>query len=194
MIAQPAIVVVGTGLGRPGLLDPGPLLVATLQKVVGLSLPLSVVTTPAWADVARQVVAARDVTVLPDGPPAAQGLGAAVAAAVAWRGQAGGWLVLPGELPQVQPSTLMSLATAIGHHAVAYAQHRGQRGPLVGFSPELYSELVGLRGDDTLDRLMARYPSFGVDVDDPGVLPAAGWRHAASRHLPEERLRSVRRR
>jgi molybdenum cofactor cytidylyltransferase len=51
-----------------------------------------------------------------------------------------------------------------------YAQHRGRRGHPVGFSPELYSELVQLSGDEGARRLVARYPSHGVELDDPGVL------------------------
>jgi molybdenum cofactor cytidylyltransferase len=44
------------------------------------------------------------------------------------------------------------------------------RGHPVAFSPELYSELASLTGDEGARRLVARYPSFAVDVDDPGVL------------------------
>ena len=40
----------------------------------------------------------------------------------------------------------------------------------MGFSAELYSELVQLTGDEGARRVVARYPSFGVEVDDPGVL------------------------
>ena len=35
---------------------------------------------------------------------------------------------------------------------------------------ELFSELVQLTGDEGARRLMARYPSQGIEVDDPGVL------------------------
>ncbi|HNJ82567.1 MAG TPA: nucleotidyltransferase family protein, partial [Piscinibacter sp.] len=48
--------------------------------------------------------------------------------------------------------------------------HKGVRGHPVGFSAELYSELVTLRGDEGARRLVARYPAIGVEVDDPGVL------------------------
>jgi molybdenum cofactor cytidylyltransferase len=55
-------------------------------------------------------------------------------------------------------------------HAVVFAQYQGRRGHPVGFAAELFSELVQLTGDEGARRVAARYPSFGVEVDDPGVL------------------------
>ena len=51
-----------------------------------------------------------------------------------------------------------------------FAQHQGRRGHPVGFSAELFSDLVQLTGDEGARRLIARYPSRGVEVADPGVL------------------------
>ncbi|MDQ6684246.1 MAG: nucleotidyltransferase family protein, partial [Pseudomonadota bacterium] len=31
-------------------------------------------------------------------------------------------------------------------------------------------ELVALRGDEGARRLVARYPAWGVEIDDPGIL------------------------
>ena len=73
-------------------------------------------------------------------------------------------------MPLVTAETLNAVAKALSDHAVAYAQHGGQRGHPVGFAAELYSELVQLQGDEGARRLLARYPAFGVDVEDPGTL------------------------
>ena len=81
-----------------------------------------------------------------------------------------GWIVLPGDMPLVRPSTLQAVARELEQHPVAYAQHRGRRGHPVGFAAELYSELATLTGDEGARRLVARYPAFGLEVDDPGVL------------------------
>ena len=40
----------------------------------------------------------------------------------------------------------------------------------MGFSSELYSELIALSGDEGARRLIARYPALGLELDDPGVL------------------------
>ena len=78
--------------------------------------------------------------------------------------------MLPADMPLVQPATLQRIASALRHHVLAFAQYRGQRGHPVAFGSELFSDLVRLSGDEGARRIVARYPSHGVDVDDPGVL------------------------
>jgi molybdenum cofactor cytidylyltransferase len=97
-------------------------------------------------------------------------MGYSIAAGVGARPNASGWLVLPGDMPLVQATTLQAVARSLGQHPVVYAQHRGRRGHPVGFAAELYTELVRLTGDEGARRLLARYPSQGLEVDDPGVL------------------------
>ena len=136
-------------------------------------LPLVVVATAAMAEVARRTVASRDIVVIPEvGTPGPEplGMGYSIAAGVGARPDASGWLVLPGDMPMVQPAPLPAVAKELRQHPVAYAQHRGQRGHPVGFSAELYSELVTLGGDEGARRLVGRYPAIGVEVDDAGVL------------------------
>ena len=141
----------------------------TLRNAIESHLPVVVVTTQALAARAADVVAARDVVVVPQAL-AALGMGHSIAAGVAARADAPGWVLLPGDMPMVRPATLLAVATALEHHPVAYAQHQGRRGHPVGFAAELYSELMMLSGDEGARRIVARYPAIGVDVDDPGVL------------------------
>jgi molybdenum cofactor cytidylyltransferase len=143
----------------------------TLVSAIASHLPVLVVTTGVLEAQARQFVAARDVVVLPEAGSASElGMGYSIAAGVGARPDAPGWLLLPADMPLVQPSTMAAVARALEHHPVAYAQHRGRRGHPVGFASELYSELVTLTGDQGARRLVARYPAHAVDVEDPGVL------------------------
>ncbi|WP_418320626.1 nucleotidyltransferase family protein [Piscinibacter sakaiensis] len=183
MQARPAVIVLAAGAGArfdgagghklaQELLDAS-VLGTTLRHAVASHLPVVVVTTPALADLACRHVASRDVVVLPavdSGSAEPVGMGYSIAAGVAARAHAGGWLILPGDMPLVQPSTLIKVAAALVDHPVAHAQHRGRRGHPVGFAAELYSELVVLSGDDGARRLLSRYPVAQVEVDDPGVL------------------------
>ena len=141
----------------------------SLDHAAGSGLPVVVVTTAALAPLAARHLAAEDVVVVSDGE-ARRGMGHTIAAGVAARPHASGWLVLPGDMPLVQPASICAVAAALRLHPVAYAQHQGRRGHPVGFAAELYSELVVLTGDEGARRISARYPAFGVDVDDPGVL------------------------
>jgi molybdenum cofactor cytidylyltransferase len=178
MLSRPTIVVLAAGrgsrfkgtthklqqsLGDRSVLD------STLRNAIESHLPLVVVTTAALAEAATRLVATHDVLVVsPD--EAALGMGNSIAAGVAARAGSPGWLLLPGDMPLVRPATLLAVAAALGHHAVAFAQHHGRRGHPVGFAAELYSELMKLNGDEGARRIVARYPAVGVDVDDPGVL------------------------
>lgn len=141
----------------------------TVRHAIETQLPVVVVTTVALAPAVQRQLARRDIVVLDDGE-AARGMGSSIAAGVAERSGAPGWLVLPGDMPLVQPGSILAVATALEQHAVVYAQHRGRRGHPVGFGAELYSELILLSGDDGARRIVARYPAHGVDVDDAGVL------------------------
>ncbi|HEY6135223.1 MAG TPA: nucleotidyltransferase family protein [Rubrivivax sp.] len=175
---RPAVVVLAAGKGsrfegaRHKLEQPfgsSTVLGSTLANAIASGLPVVVVTTEALADEAARTVAKRDVVVVSDFE-ASRGMGHSIAAGVAASADAGGWLVLPGDMPRVSANTLRTVANTLEDHSVVYAQHLGRRGHPVGFSTELFSELLSLAGDEGARRLLARYPAFGVDVDDPGTL------------------------
>ena len=182
MTPRPAVIVLAAGKGSRFIgtehklaqsLGNLTVLGCTLRHAIDSHLQVVVVTTEALAEVACRSVAARDVIVLPEvGAPGQSGLGMgySISAGVSARPNASGWLILPGDMPLVQPVTLQAVARQLAHHAVVYAQYKGRRGHPVGFSAELYSELVSLSGDAGAHRLIARYPALGLEVDDPGVL------------------------
>jgi molybdenum cofactor cytidylyltransferase len=143
----------------------------TLRHAIASGLPVVVVTTAELAPLAYDDIAARDVHIVPKAAPArGRGIGDSIAAGVSARAGSPGWLLLPGDMPRVQASTIKAVAQALATHPVAFAQHQGRRGHPVAFSAELYSELTRLTGDEGARRLVARYPSCAVEVDDPGVL------------------------
>jgi molybdenum cofactor cytidylyltransferase len=182
MGGRPTVIVLAAGKGSRFVgsehklaqpLGTSTVLGSTLQHAIASHLRVVVVTTEKLAEVARRSVAARDVIVLPEVGAKGQdglGMGYSISVGVSARPDAAGWLILPGDMPRVQPTSLQAVARQLEHHAVAYAQHKGRRGHPVGFSAELYSELSALSGDEGARRLVARYPAFGVELDDPGVL------------------------
>lgn len=175
---RPAIIVLAAGRGsRFG----GPLhklaqpledltvLGMTLRQATRSQLPVVVVTNSTLEPLVRAQMAQRDVVVLSDAD-AERGMGYSIATGVTERSGAPGWLVLPGDMPLVQPDSLLAVASALEQYPVAYAQHNGRRGHPVGFAAELFSELIQLNGDEGARRIVARYPAFGQEVADPGVL------------------------
>lgn len=176
---RPTILVLAAGSGRrfggPGHKLDQPLagarsvLATTIALAVRTLLPLLLVTTAARAATVAGALAQRDVLVLPD-ELAERGMGHSIAAGVAERSGAPGWLVLPGDMPLVAPASILAVAAALEYHPVVHAAHRGRRGHPVGFGAELYSELVRLTGDEGARRLLARYPAHAVELEDAGVL------------------------
>jgi molybdenum cofactor cytidylyltransferase len=144
----------------------------TIGHAIASGLGVVVVTTDPLAAESTRWVARRDVVVLPEvgTGPAGLGMGYSIAAGVAARPDAAGWLVLPGDMPMVTSATLVAVAKALEQHPVVFAQYRGRRGHPVGFAAELFSDLVQLSGDEGARRIVARYPSIGLELDDPGVL------------------------
>ena len=182
MAARPTVVVLAAGrssrfgVGHHKLaqsLGETTVLAQTLANAIATHLRTVVVTTAAFVDVARSSVAARDVVVLPDvGSDGGSqlGMGASIAAGVGASPDSSGWLVLPGDMPMIQPATVVAVANALELHPVAYAQFRARRGHPVGFAAELYPELTALSGDEGARRIVARYPAFPVELDDAGIL------------------------
>lgn len=178
MTIRPTILVLAAGQGRrfgghghklSQSFGAETVLVHTLRHAIATGWPVVVVATAALAADAAPWVATRQIVTLSP-READRGMGHTIAAGVAAHADAAGWLVLPGDMPLVRPASMVAVGDALGDHAIAYAQHRGRRGHPVGFSSELYSELVDLTGDEGARRLLARYPAFGVELDDPGVL------------------------
>jgi len=178
MRVRPTILVLAAGAGSryrgahhklEESLGAATVLGTTLRNATQTQLPVLVVTTAARAALVGKQFATRDILLVSDAD-AARGMGASIAAGVAERSGATGWLVLPGDMPLVTPASMLAVATAMEQYPVVFAQHRGRRGHPGGFSAELYSELVRLTGDDGARRVMARYPAHGVELDDPGVL------------------------
>ena len=149
-------------------------LARTVAHALATRLRVVVVTTAALAPSLHDLVAAGDVVVLPEldsqGRASPVGMGHSIAAGVGASGDADGWLIVPADMPLMKPESMLAVAQALEAYPVAYAQHRGRQGHPVGFSAELFSELVDLHGDEGARRIVARYPSQAVEVDDPGVL------------------------
>jgi len=176
---EPAVVVLAAGAGsryqgtRHKLsekLGRDSVLVRTLRNAIASEMSVVLVISEALVSEARGLVAPEDMVVVDARSQTGWGMGDSIAAGVSQHSSATGWLVLPADMPLVKPSSLRAVADALDQQPIAFAQHRGRRGHPVGFAAELFSELVMLKGDEGARRLLARYPTAAVELDDPGVL------------------------
>jgi len=114
------------------------------------------------------------------------GMGDSIACGVAATAGAAGWLILPADLPLVQASSLLAVASALHKHTVVVPLYAGQRGHPVGFGPQARDELLALRGDGGAASVVAAWKQRGglgvleledvgciTDVDTPDALRAA---------------------
>ncbi|WP_295538935.1 NTP transferase domain-containing protein [uncultured Pseudacidovorax sp.] len=102
------------------------------------------------------------------------GMGDSIAAAVRATAAAPGWLVLPADLPLVQPATLRTVAAALADAGAAQPVFRGERGHPVGFGAASGPALMALAGEQgaapVLKALRARGAVRELAVDDAGVV------------------------
>jgi molybdenum cofactor cytidylyltransferase len=176
---EPAIVVLAAGAGsryrgtRHKLSEPlgrESVLARTLRNARDSALPVVLVVAETLVGEARGLVEPGDCIVVGASSRRPWGLGDSIAAGVSIHASAAGWLVLPGDMPFVGPAILRAVARALEQQPIAYAQHRGRPGHPVGFAAELFSELAVLKGEEGTRRLLARYPTAPVEIDDSGVL------------------------
>lgn len=175
-VAQVAVIVLAVAReraadGKALLAEPmaqGTVLTTTLRHVRASGLPLTMVADAVWREeLLVEGVALNELVTL---APEQAALGLAIAAGVTNRPNAAGWLVLPADMPAVAPDTLCRLAKAVHEAPMVYPEHRGQRGQPMGFAGELCADLLRLTDDDSVRRLLARFPTQAVPVPDPGVL------------------------
>lgn len=104
---------------------------------------------------------------------ATAGMGDSIASGVRATPGAAGWLVLPADLPLVQPHTLQALAQADAH-AVTVPTFKGQRGHPVRFAAELRDELAALSGDQGAQSIVRAQQARGgvqlLPVGDEGTV------------------------
>jgi molybdenum cofactor cytidylyltransferase len=98
------------------------------------------------------------------------GMGDSIAAAVRATSDAAGWLILPGDLPLIQPGTLRDLARAEPESEVLAPVYQGRRGHPVRFAARFGPALMALTGDHGASGI-ARAAGIGeLAVNDAGCV------------------------
>jgi molybdenum cofactor cytidylyltransferase len=98
------------------------------------------------------------------------GMGDSIAAAVRATPHAHGWLILPADLPLIQPATLLAVAQALhtAHHVVP--TFKGQRGHPVGFGAGYFAQLSQLQGSKGASQLNLGDAAIELIVNDVGCV------------------------
>lgn len=97
------------------------------------------------------------------------GMGDSIAAAVAASGSAQGWLVVLGDMPFIQPSSIEQIVEGLEEGGISVPVQDGQYGHPVAFSRAFGPGLMALTGDRGAKPLFTQAMVREVLVDDPGV-------------------------
>lgn len=98
------------------------------------------------------------------------GMGDSIAAGVRATAGASGWLVLPGDLPLIAPSSLLAVANALQGATVVLPMHAGTRGHPVGFAPVHGPALQALHGTEGAAAIVQSATPLRLNLDDPGIV------------------------
>lgn len=98
------------------------------------------------------------------------GMGDSIAAAVRANHDAPGWMVLPGDLPLVQPHTLLRIARAPMAASVLLPVYAGQRGHPVRFASQCGEALRNLQGSMGASPVVRAQAAIEMIVDDRGCV------------------------
>ena len=98
------------------------------------------------------------------------GMGDSIRAAVQATPQAYGWLILPGDLPLIQPATLRLVAIALRYFEVVLPLYQGQRGHPVAFAANCGPALMALRGDKGAAGLLRERSVHELVLGDAGCI------------------------
>jgi molybdenum cofactor cytidylyltransferase len=98
------------------------------------------------------------------------GMGDSIAAGVRATADAGGWLVLPADLPLVRPGSLRAVAQALQRASIVLPLHQGARGHPVGFAAAHGPALMALSGAEGAASIVRAAQPLKLELADEGIV------------------------
>jgi len=102
-----------------------------------------------------------------------RGMGESIALGVRATSHAAGWLILPGDLPLIQPDSLRRIAEGLREKPMVVPHYRQQQGHPVAFSHDFLSQLAALTGDSGAKEIVRsarlHYQVLDLALQDAGI-------------------------
>lgn len=103
-------------------------------------------------------------------PDPARGMFSSIQCGVAGMGEGEQGVLLPGDMPYVQPATVAAvLAAATRTRMTVSASHEGRRGHPIALSAALVARILSAPATAVLSEERSREPFLTIEVPDPGV-------------------------
>jgi len=101
------------------------------------------------------------------------GMGDSIALGVSATPRAAGWLILPGDLPLIQPDSLRRVAEGLREKPLVVPHYRQQQGHPVAFSHDFLPQLAALTGDSGAKEIVRRarlhHQVLDLALQDAGI-------------------------
>ena len=78
---------------------------------------------------------------------------------------AGSWLILQSNHPIPSKNTIQQLAYNLSNRSITYLYNAKFKNYSIAFTSEMFSELMQLRRKNDIQKLIARYPSVGIETN-----------------------------
>ena len=148
-----------------------PMLIVCLRKLRDCLSDVRVVIRPEHQDL-RSLLEAEQANVI-ECQRSTEGMGLSLAAGIHESAEAAGWIIALGDMPQVNPSTLLKVRdTLAGGASIVVPAFKARRGHPIGFASRHLNDLLMLSKDVGARSILASKPDeiTELDVEDPGVL------------------------
>ena len=160
--------------GRPHKLltvvDGEPMVRRTVSSLLSGGADRCVVVVSADEEAAvRAVLAGLPISVVVNSDPS-RGMFSSIQAGIAETGEGDACVLLPGDMPYVQPATVAAVIAAASESGLtACASFNGRRGDPIAGSATLGSRILLAPVESTLSAERSRDEFLTIDVPDPGV-------------------------
>lgn len=152
-------------------IDGEPLLARTIRSLLDGGVSRVIVVTSPEAPLKSVAVLTHPAVVVVTNPDPSRGMLSSIQSGIA-AADGDPMLILPGDMPYVQPQTIAAVIAASRQGDVVTPIFRTRRGHPVSIPSRLRDEILEADPASTLSAVLQRHEDIrlAVDVDDPGVL------------------------
>lgn len=155
----------GVKLEQP-LASGEPLFAAVLRHAVASGLPVQVVTRPDYSGIQALCAQANVSWCAIDSPGMGDTIAEGVRHCLNWQG----WLIQPGDMPDVPVAAYHQVTQALTQRLTARMVWQQLPGHPVGFAAPLRDSLLQLAGDSGAKALLREHPPLLINSTDRGVV------------------------
>lgn len=145
---------------------------STLSMALHSGLPIAIVAPAEEARYARKILSADSVIEIPSrniGAPKSldhqdsRGMISAIISGVMATANSEGWIISPPTDQPIELGSILEIAHSLKSSVIAFSQKMERPCFPIGFSSEMFSELIRMRSISDLNKIIYRYPATSLE-------------------------------